>query len=191
MALRFPCPTCKRELMGPESVAGLEVQCPSCKAVFQATKRANSEPPPFLPSFPPTTIPQENADWSVPGPPVYAHNDPFLDDQAGDVGLPLNLHGDQPPEFAFPPRPSPDLVAHTTTAEVNPLQRSSSRRRRWLGAFVLLGELLIGRAFFLWRKEKTDSHDTKDRTTRGLNVAILVSMLIVAVGFALLVLLTK
>src|SRR4051812_36952573 len=39
MALRFPCPTCKRELSGPESLAGAEVQCPSCKSVFLAGDR--------------------------------------------------------------------------------------------------------------------------------------------------------
>jgi len=36
MALRFPCPTCKRELSGPESIAGSEVQCPACQTVFLA-----------------------------------------------------------------------------------------------------------------------------------------------------------
>jgi hypothetical protein len=36
MALRFPCPSCKRELSGPESITGSEVQCPSCQTVFLA-----------------------------------------------------------------------------------------------------------------------------------------------------------
>jgi Zn-finger nucleic acid-binding protein len=36
MALQFPCPSCKRELSGPESIAGSEVQCPSCRTVFLA-----------------------------------------------------------------------------------------------------------------------------------------------------------
>jgi hypothetical protein len=36
MALRFPCPTCNRELSGPESITGSEVQCPACHTVFVA-----------------------------------------------------------------------------------------------------------------------------------------------------------
>jgi hypothetical protein len=34
MAFRFPCPTCKRELTGSDSLAGVVVQCPWCKTVF-------------------------------------------------------------------------------------------------------------------------------------------------------------
>jgi hypothetical protein len=163
MALRFPCPTCKRELVGPESVAGLEVQCPSCNAVFLAAKQADLEPIPFRPSRPLTPFPQETTEWAAPEPPFTSASELFLDGQAGDVGLPIN----------------------------QPMQQPASRRNRWLWTLLLLGELLVGRAFFLWRKEKADFHDEKDRTTRGLIVAILVSLLIVGGGFAFVVLFTK
>jgi hypothetical protein len=43
MVARFSCPNCKRELSGPGSVAGSEVQCPSCLTVFVAGDRRRSE----------------------------------------------------------------------------------------------------------------------------------------------------
>ena len=33
MTFRFPCPTCKRELSIPDSIAGGVAQCPLCKTV--------------------------------------------------------------------------------------------------------------------------------------------------------------
>jgi hypothetical protein len=203
MALRFPCPTCKRELTGPESVAGLEVQCPSCRAVFVAAKRADPEPPPFIPSRQWTPIPRETTEWAAPEPPLIPAADPFPEHgQAGDVGLPINQQGDPSAAPAIPlncnfeplfvtPLPAPGMAAQrTTTAEVVPVQ-PPSWGRRWLWTLLLVGELLVGRALVLWRKERADLHDEKDRTRRGLITAILVSVLIIVVAFALVVLLGK
>ena len=180
------------------------MQCPSCKAVFLAAKRANPEPPPSLIApFQPTAIREKSQD----GPPLSCHSlqavNRFSTSELGDVGLPINREGNQPsplpfplhcnfePLLAAPPSTSERAIHTTTTAEVVPLQQPLPRKNRRIWAWLLLGELLVGRAFFLWRKEKADFHDAKDRTTRGLIVAILVSLLIVGGGFAILVLLTK
>jgi hypothetical protein len=55
MALRFPCPTCNRELSGPESIHGTEVQCPSCRTVFVAGARHRPEGAGIRPAHVPLT----------------------------------------------------------------------------------------------------------------------------------------
>ena len=64
MAFRFPCPTCKRELTGPDSIAGAVVQCPLCNTVVLVGEPQQSPSTGVIaelnPPNPPSTIGADN-----------------------------------------------------------------------------------------------------------------------------------
>jgi hypothetical protein len=117
MSLRFPCPTCKRELTGPESLTGAEVQCPSCRAVFLAGSSANSAPIPFDWPIHRELIRDKTPNRPLPEPPYTPSSDPLFVAPPPDTGLSSNS---------------------ATTADMGPERMAAERERGRRGLIVAI-----------------------------------------------------
>jgi hypothetical protein len=114
MAEIISCPSCQRKLQVPETLAGQDVQCPTCGATFVA--RIGGGPPPLSreSQVPPASDRWEGGDRPEAGGPApeRANDEPRPYDERRPARDRREYFGDHDDRGDYPQRRRRDLVPH-------------------------------------------------------------------------------